>query len=44
MSRWRHPPATTPLNDKYVFTLYTKATPTQARAFKLIEINPDRTR
>jgi hypothetical protein len=35
--------ATTPLNDKYVFTLYTKATPTQARAFELLGINPDRT-
>jgi transposase len=35
--------ATTPLNDKYVFTLYTKATPTQSRAFELLNINPDRT-
>ncbi len=35
--------ATTPLNDKYAFTLYTKATPTQARAFELLGINPDRT-
>ena len=35
--------ATTPLNDKYVFTLYPKATPTQARAFELLGINPDRT-
>lgn len=35
--------ATTSLNDKYVFTLYPKATPTQARAFELLGVNPDRT-
>jgi hypothetical protein len=35
--------ATTPLNDKYVFTLYTRATPTQGRAFELLGINPHRT-
>ncbi len=35
--------ATTPLNDNYRFTLYTKATPTQEQAFNLLGINPDRT-
>jgi len=35
--------ATTPLNDKYQFTLYTKATPTQEQAFSLLGINPERT-
>ena len=35
--------ATTPLNDKYHFTLYTKATPTQQQAFSLLGINPERT-
>jgi Transposase DDE domain len=35
--------ATTALNEKYVFTLHTKPTPTQQRAFKLLGINPDRT-
>ncbi len=35
--------ATTPLNDKYHFTLYTKATPTQEQAFSLLGINPERT-
>ena len=35
--------ATTPLNDKYHFTLYTKATPTQDQAFSLLGINPERT-
>lgn len=35
--------ATTPLNDKYVFTLYSKPTATQARAFELLGIKPDRT-
>ena len=35
--------ATTPLNDKYQFTLYTKPTPTQEQAFKLLAINPERT-
>jgi Transposase DDE domain len=35
--------ATTPLNDKYVFTLHTRPTPTQQRAFELLAINPDRT-
>ena len=35
--------ATTPLNDNYRFTLYTKATPIQEQAFNLLQINPDRT-
>ena len=35
--------ATTPLNQNYQFTLYTKATPTQEQAFKLLGIDPDRT-
>jgi DDE family transposase len=35
--------ATTPLNDKYQFTLYTKPTPTQEQAFSLLGINPERT-
>jgi hypothetical protein len=35
--------ATTPLNDKYHFTLYTKPTPTQEHAFQLLGINPERT-
>ena len=35
--------ATTALNDKYVFTLHTRPTPTQKRAFELLAINPDRT-
>jgi Transposase DDE domain len=35
--------ATTALNEKYVFTLHTRPTPTQQRAFKLLGINPDRT-
>jgi hypothetical protein len=35
--------ATTPINDKYHFTLYTKATPTQQQAFSLLGINPERT-
>jgi hypothetical protein len=35
--------ATTPLNEKYVFTLYSKPTPTQKRAFDLIGITPERT-
>ncbi len=34
--------ATTALNEKYVFTLHTRPTPTQQRAFELA-INPDRT-
>lgn len=33
--------ATTPLNDKYVFTLYSKPTATQARAFELLGVKPD---
>ena len=32
--------ATTALNDKYVFTLHTRPTPTQQRAFELLAINP----
>ena len=35
--------ATTALNDKYVFTLHTRPTPIQQRAFELLAINPDRT-
>jgi hypothetical protein len=35
--------ATTVLNEKYVFTLHTKPTPIQQRAFELLGINPDRT-
>jgi hypothetical protein len=35
--------ATTALNEKYVFTLHTRPTPIQQRAFELLEINPDRT-
>jgi transposase len=35
--------ATTPLNEKYVFTLYSKPTQTQKRAFELIGITPERT-
>ena len=35
--------ATTPLNEKYVFSLYSKPTPTQARAFDLLDLKPDRT-
>jgi Transposase DDE domain len=36
--------ATTALNDKYVFTLHTRPTPVQQRAFELLAVNPDRTR
>jgi hypothetical protein len=35
--------ATTTLNEKYIFTLHTRPTPTQQRAFELLGINPDRT-
>ena len=35
--------ATTALNEKYLFTLHTRATPIQQRAFELLGINPDRT-
>jgi hypothetical protein len=35
--------ATTALNEKYIFTLHTRPTPTQQRAFELLGINPDRT-
>jgi hypothetical protein len=35
--------ATTALNEKYVFTLHTRSTPIQSRAFELLAINPDRT-
>jgi hypothetical protein len=35
--------ATTALNDKYVFTLYTRPTTIQQRAFELLAVNPDRT-
>jgi Transposase DDE domain len=34
--------ATTPLNEKYSFTLYTRPTPTQQRAFDLLGINAER--
>jgi Transposase DDE domain len=33
--------ATTALNEKYVFTLYTRPTPTQQRAFELLGVNPE---
>ena len=35
--------ATTALNEKYVFTLHTRPTPIQSRAFDLLAINPNRT-
>jgi transposase len=35
--------ATTALNDKYVFTLHTRPTPIQQRAFELLALNPVRT-
>ncbi|MGO9768210.1 MAG: IS1634 family transposase [Roseiarcus sp.] len=35
--------ATTALNQKYVFILHTRPTPTQQRAFELLGVNPDRT-
>ncbi|MBO0717891.1 MAG: IS1634 family transposase [Rhizobiales bacterium] len=35
--------ATTALNDKYVFTLHTRPTTIQKRAFELLAVNPDRT-
>jgi hypothetical protein len=35
--------ATTALNEKYVFTLYSRPTPIQQRAFELLGINADRT-
>ena len=35
--------ATTALNDKYVFTLHTRPTSIQQRAFELLALNPDRT-
>jgi hypothetical protein len=35
--------ATTAINDKYVFTLHTRPTPIQQRAFELLALNPDRT-
>jgi len=35
--------ATTALNDKYVFTLHTRPTPIQQRAFELLALKPDRT-
>jgi len=33
--------ATTALNEKYVFTLYTRPTPTQQRAFELLDVKPE---
>ena len=35
--------ATTALNDKYEFTVYSRPNPTQTRAFELLAITPDRT-
>jgi len=35
--------ATTALNEKHSFTLHTRPTPIQQRAFELLGINPDRT-
>ena len=35
--------ATTALNEKYVFTLHTRSTPIQSRAFDLLGVDPDRT-
>jgi hypothetical protein len=35
--------ATTALNQIYIFTLHTRPTPTQQRAFELLGVNPDRT-
>ncbi len=31
----------TPINDKYVFNIYSKPTATQARAFELLGVTPD---
>jgi len=36
--------ASTPINPKYLFTLYSRHTPTQQRAFDLLGIKPDCTR
>src|SRR5208282_1442754 len=33
----------TALNQNYVFTVYSRPTPTQARAFELLGVKPDRT-
>jgi hypothetical protein len=35
--------ATTALNENYVFTLYSRPTPLQQRAFKLLAVTPERT-
>ena len=35
--------ATTAINDKYEFTIYSRPNPTQARAFELLGIAPERT-
>ena len=35
--------AATAINENYVFTLYSRPTPTQARAFELLGVKPDRT-
>ena len=35
--------ATTALNENYVFTLHTRPTTVQQRAFELLALNPDRT-
>jgi len=34
--------ATTAINESYVFTLYTRPTPAQQRAFQLLGVNPER--
>ena len=36
-------PSSTPVNDNYLFTLYSRPTPTQQRAFELLGIKPERT-
>ena len=35
--------AATAINENYRFTVYSRPTPTQARAFELLGVNPDRT-
>ncbi|HET9678199.1 MAG TPA: IS1634 family transposase [Solirubrobacterales bacterium] len=35
--------AATPINENYVFTIYSRPTTTQARAFELLGVKPDRT-
>ena len=43
LATYCHLQASTPINEKYVFTLYSRPTPTQKRAFELLGFNPDRT-